>query len=143
MFSGTMILVGLLIAAAAFLGGWFASSRLAQNKITSAKEMAGKIVADSEKEAETLKREKLIEVKDEWYNKKKEFDSEVQSKRSKLQAQEKALEEREVNIDRKVELLNRKERDQVSIRKELDEKATANALRQKELDSLIQDENIR
>lgn len=143
MFSGTLILVCFLVAVAAFLGGWFASSRLAQNKIASAREMAGKIVSDSEKEAETIKREKLIEVKDEWYNKKKEFDSEVQSKRSKLQAQEKALEEREVNIDRKVDLLNRKERDQVVIRKELDERSAVNARRQKELDELIQDENIR
>ena len=71
------------------------------------------ILADAEKEADTLKREKLLEVKDEWYQKKKDFDNDVQSKRNKLQAQEKGLEVREENIDRKVELLGKKEREQV------------------------------
>ena len=47
--------------------GWYLNSRSGQNRISSAREQARKVVADGEKEAETLKREKLLEVKDEWY----------------------------------------------------------------------------
>ncbi|MDL1893806.1 DUF3552 domain-containing protein, partial [Sphingobacteriales bacterium CHB3] len=108
------ILVPLVLLACgiSFFIGWFLNQKSGENKVATATDQAKKIILDAEKEAETLKREKLLEVKDEWYSKKKEFDADVQSKRSKLQAQEKALDSREENIDRKVELINKKEREQ-------------------------------
>ena len=123
--------------------GWFLNTKTTQNKISSAKDAAAKIIADGEKEAETLKREKLLEVKDEWYQKKKEFDTEVQGKRSKLQAQEKANEVREENIDRKVELLGKKEREQGIVRRTIEERTRALDGRQTELEKLIVEENER
>ncbi len=126
-----------------FFVGWVLTSKSGQSKITSAKEMAKKIVADAEKEAETLKREKLIEVKDEWYSKKKEFDNDVQVKRNKLQAQEKALEVREENIDRKVELLGKKEREQVNIKRSIEERGRTMDQREKDLAQMIAEENLR
>jgi len=140
-------LVELVVAAAlagtSFFLGWLFSSRSGKGRIASAKEQVKRILDDAAKEAETLKREKLLEVKDEWYSKKKEFDAEVQSKRSKQQAQEKGLEAREENIDRKVELLGKKEREQVILKRQFDEKAKSLNARQEELDRLIAEENIR
>lgn len=133
-------LVGCIVGVAV---GWLVSTRVAKGKVASAKEVAKRIVEEAGKEAETLKREKLLEVKDEWYAKKKEFDADVQSKRAKQQAQEKALEAREENIDRKVELLNKKEREQSNFRKVLEEKARAIETRQQELERAIAEENIR
>lgn len=126
-----------------FFIGWFLNQRTGQNKITSAQERAAKIIADAEKEAETIKREKLLEVKDEWYSKKKEFDADVQSKRSKLQAAEKALDAREENIDRKVELINKKDREQQQLKRQLEEKERILKIRQQELDHLVAEENVR
>ena len=139
------VLIPIIIASSAlmFAAGWFVNSRIGQNKISAAKESARKIVADAEKEGETLKREKLLEVKDEWYKKKKDFDSDIQSKRSKLQAQEKALDNREENIDRKVELLGKKEREMHALKRDIDEKTKANDTRTKDLDTLIAEENMR
>ncbi|HTX98843.1 MAG TPA: ribonuclease Y [Bacteroidota bacterium] len=130
------VLVGAVI-------GWLSNARNGQNKITSAKEVARKIIDDAAKEADTLKREKLLEVKDEWYQKKKEFDTDVQSKRTKLQAQEKALEIREENIDRKVELLGKKEREQVNFKRQIEERARFVEQRQSELDRLLGEENLK
>ncbi len=138
-----IIPVVLLCCGISFFIGWYLNSKSGQNKIASAKELAKKVLADAEKEAETLKREKLLEVKDEWYSKKKEFDSDVQSKRNKLQAQEKALEIREENIDRKVELLGKKEREMQGLKRTLDEKAGALDSRQADLDRMLQEENSR
>lgn len=139
------ILVPLVLLACgiSFFIGWFLNQKSGQNKLASATDRAAKIIADAEKEAETLKREKLLEVKDEWYSKKKEFDADVQSKRNKLQAQEKALESREESIDRKVELINRKEREQAQLKKQLEEKERTLERKQEELDQLIGEENIR
>ena len=137
----------ILIAISAMLVGtaigWVLNARNGQNKVTSAKEIARKIVEDGGKEAETLKREKLLEVKDEWYQKKKEFDNDVQSKRTKLQAQEKALDVREENIDRKVELLGKKEREQVNFKRQIEERAKTVDLRQAEYERLVSEENIK
>lgn len=132
-----------VICAAAFYAGWHVSSRAGQNKIASVEERAKKILADAEKDANTLKREKLLEVKDEWYRKKQEFDAETNVKRNKLQAYEKQLNAREENIDRKVDLINKKEKESQSLKRDLDEKLKSVTERQNELNRFIQEENIR
>ncbi len=133
----------LLACGISFFIGWFLNAKSGQNRVASAQDRSAKIIADAGKEAETLKREKLLEVKDEWYSKKKEFDADVQSKRAKLQAQEKALDAREENIDRKVELLNKKEREQVQLKRQIEEREKALVPKQAELDRLVAEENIR
>jgi ribonuclease Y len=138
-----VVVLVLLAVAAGVAGGWFLSARAGKNRISSAKDVAKRIVADAEKEVETLKREKLLEVKDEWYQKKKEFDGDVQSKRSKLEAQEKGLATREENIDRRVELLGKKERELQQLQKQLEERAKSFEGRSQELDRLIREENTR
>jgi ribonucrease Y len=133
----------ILMGAAGVAMGWFISSKASNSKINAAREEAKKILADASRDAEALKREKLIEVKDEWYSKKKEFDTDVQSKRNKLQAQEKQLEIREENIDRKVELLGKKEREQLALKRQLETLSKGLDGRQKELEHLMAEENIR
>ena len=144
MFSDIVIPAGILLAAivGAYLG-WTMNSRSGQNKLASANERAKKVLEDSAKEADTLKREKLLEVKDEWYQRKKEFDQEVQKQRNKLTAQEKAIEVREENVDRKVELLGKKEREQGNLKRSLDERMHTLEQRQKELEQMVQEENVR
>jgi ribonuclease Y len=136
-------LVLIAAAVAGFAGGWFLNTQTSKRKVSSAREEARKLLADAEKEADTLKREKLLEVKDEWYQKKKDFDADVQNKRGKIAAQEKALEVREENIDRKVELLGRKEREQNTLKRSLDERIRTLDTRQSELERLLQEENQR
>jgi ribonuclease Y len=139
------ILIALVVVCCgiSFFMGWYLNAKSGQSKILSAKESAKKILADAEKEGETLKREKLLEVKDEWYSKKKEFDNDVQVKRNKLQAQEKALQTREENIDRKVELLGKKEREQLALKRSIDDRARTIDQRQAELEQMIAEENSR
>lgn len=137
------ILLFALVGPISFFIGWFLNAKSGQNKIASAQDRAKKILDDATKEIETLKREKLLEVKDEWYAKKKEFDADVQAKRSKMQAQEKALDSREENIDRKLELLNRKEREQNNLKRQLEDRERMLSIRQQELDRIIAEENVR
>ncbi|HEY4643625.1 MAG TPA: Rnase Y domain-containing protein, partial [Bacteroidota bacterium] len=132
-----------VLCAVASYAGWYMNARSGQNRITSTEERAKKILADAERDASAAKREKLLEVKDEWYRKKQEFDSENQSKRNKLEAYEKQLSSREENIDRKVELLNRKEKELSALRKDAEEKSSRVEQKQTELKQLLEDENVR
>jgi len=135
-------MVVILCSLAAY-AGWYLNARSGQNKIMGAEERAKKIIADSEREANSVMREKLLEVKDEWYKKKQEYDNESNQKRSKLQAYEKQLASREENIDRKVELLNKKERELHQIQRENDEKSKTLETRQAELEKIIAEEIVR
>jgi len=141
--SALMPVLVLLALAGGFGLGWVVTTHVGKTKLAVAKESARKVLADAEKEAETLKREKLLEVKDEWYQRKKEFDTDVQNKRNKLSAQEKTIDVREENIDRKVDLLGRKERDQTALKRTLDERQHQIEGRHSELDRLLEEENLR
>jgi ribonuclease Y len=138
-----LIIIGAVIGGASFFLGWFLNARSGQNRIESAEARAKKIIEDAEKEAGTLKREKLLEVKDEWYKRKKEFEAEQQSKRSKLQAFEKQLLTREENVDRKLDVLNKKEGALHAIERELADKKRYVEEREKELQKLVEEENAR
>jgi ribonuclease Y len=139
------IIIPLLIAIAAgvFLGGWLLNTRISQAKIGSAEERAKKIIADADKDVASLKREKLLEVKDEWYKKKQDFDSDVNARRNKLQAYEKQLSNREENIDKKVEFLNRKEKEVTTLKQEYDTKVQHVSVKERDLQKLVEEENIR
>lgn len=137
-----ILIVSVLAAAGlSFFAGWYLSSRSGQNKIAGAEERAKRILEDAEKEAGTLKKEKLLEAKDEWYKRKKEFESEVQSKRNKAQAFEKQLISREENVDRKLDLLSKKEASLQSLDREVLERKKRSEEREQELQRMVEEEN--
>jgi ribonucrease Y len=138
-----LIIIFAFVAVLMFVGGWFFSMRLGQNKVMSADERAKKIIADAERDAAATAREKLLEVKDEWYKKKQEYDNDVNQKRNKLQAYEKQLHGREENIDRKVELLNKKEREVMQLQKKNEDMAKLLDVKHADIDKMIADENVR
>lgn len=138
-----LIIIGAVIGGASFFLGWFLNARNGQNKIDGAEARAKKVLEGAEKEANTLKREKLLEVKDEWYKRKKDFDSEQQSKRSKMQAFEKQLLSREENVDKRLDVLNKKETAFQGADRELQEKRKQADDRDKELLRLVEEENSR
>jgi ribonucrease Y len=135
-----LLIVG-AIAGLSLMTGWYLNSRSGQNKISSAEERAKQIILDAEKETNNLRKEKLLEVKDEWYKKKQEFETDVNSRRSKLQAYEKQLETREDNLERKMELMNRKEKELAGQKRSLDDRTRQVEEKQSHLARLLQEEN--
>jgi ribonucrease Y len=127
----------------AFAIGWYVNHKSGQNRIASAEQRAKDILADAERDANNLKKEKLLEVKDEWYKKKQEFEHEVNVKRSKQQAFEKQLGTREETLERRVELMNRKEKELGNVRRDLEEKTKQMDEKQQAFQRLIQEENQR
>ncbi|MBD3288612.1 DUF3552 domain-containing protein, partial [candidate division KSB1 bacterium] len=131
------------IGVVAFIGGWLSSKKVGQGKIANAEKMAEKIIADAEKSAETLKKEKLLEVKDEWIRLKQNFESETKARRVEIMELEKQLTNKEINMDRKVDLLNKKEKDLSYMDRSLKDKEKKLKNKNGELDRLIQEQNTR
>ncbi len=70
---------------------------------------ARKIVDDAIKEAESIKREARLEIKEETYKIKSDLDKEVKDRRNELQRLERRLLQKEESLDKKAETFERKE----------------------------------
>lgn len=136
-------IIGLAAAVVAFIVGWFMHSAAGKNKISLAKERAEALVKDAEKESRNLKKEKLLEVKDEWLKKKQEFDNEMNNRRQKNQNYEKKLNNREDTIERKLDLINQNERNNKQVESQLLKRQEIINGKLEEVEKLRADQNIR
>ena len=119
------------------------SYSIGAKSLVSADERAKQLIIDAEKEAKNLKREKLLEVKDEWYKKKIEFDSEINRKRQKMSNLEKQLSNREENTERKLDLVLQKERQTKKSEKEIFEMKTSLEVKTQKLNEVEKEQNTR
>lgn len=126
-----------------FYLGWIFNSKIGKKNILSAEAEAKRIIDDAEKDAKNIKREKLLEVKDEWYKKKTEFDKEVNQKRQKLSQLEKQLQTREENSEKKFDLILQKERENKKYESELNEEKKNLEKKTEELNRLEEEQNQR
>ncbi|MGH2575711.1 MAG: ribonuclease Y [Ignavibacteria bacterium] len=126
-----------------FYLGWFFNSRSTKYKLLSADEQARKIIEDAEKISLTLKKEKLLEVKDEWYRRKQEFDNEYQTKKNKLKAFEKQLLDKDEILEKKLDIVSRKEKNVDKLENDLKQKTVILLEKEEKVDSLIQEQNIK
>ncbi len=138
-----LIGIGVVLSAVMFFLGWAINSKIGRSAINRAKEKAEEIIEDAKKEAKNLKREKLLEVKDEWLRKKQEFDNEVNTRRQKLQNYEKNLDSREESIEKKYELVIQKEKANKEFEKKLLVQKELLERKSNELDNLIREQNVR
>lgn len=100
-------LLGFLLAAGI---AWKLASKTMASKIVEAEESAGKIIKNAEKEANSIKKEKMLEVKEEWHRRKQEFEGETQTRKAKIQVLEKQIKAREEGIESKLEIILKKEK---------------------------------
>jgi ribonuclease Y len=102
-----------LIAVALLLGilsGSYVRRLANKKKIENAQTTAAKIVDDALKEGENIKKEKILEAKDEIYNTKKDFDKEMKDRRSEVQVLEKRVIQREDILDKKSDAIEKKKK---------------------------------
>lgn len=99
-------LLGLVVGAVV---GYFVNKSKFENKIAGAKGSAEQILEDAKREAEALKKEALLEAKDEIHKIRTDSDREVRERRNELQKQENRLLQKEENLDRKDESLDKRE----------------------------------
>lgn len=130
-----------VVGITAFISGWLSNKKIGQAKIANAEKIAEKIIQDAENTVNTLKKEKLLEVKDEWIKLKQNFENETKSRRNELIKLEKQLASREINMDRKVDLLTNKEKKLSQLERSLSEKETKVNRLETDLERIIKEQN--
>ncbi|NLP37864.1 MAG: ribonuclease Y [Firmicutes bacterium] len=101
-----IVIITALVAAAI---GYFIRKTSAERKIGSAEEAAKAILSEAEKQAQAIKREKIIEAKEEVHKLRKDLDQENRERRDELKRLERRLLQKEETLDRKTVQIERKE----------------------------------
>ena len=105
-----------IVAAAAFfilgrrLGAKGEIARQAVAKAT-AEQTATRIVGEAEREAEASRKGAVLAGKEELMKLREAFENESRSRRGEIEHEEKRFQEREVSLDRKMDLLEQRDRD--------------------------------
>ena len=138
-----LILLGLILGVV--IGYFIVKSNLTK-KQQEARTSADHIIKEAEKEAESLKKEKLLEAKEENQRLKEETQADLDDKRDDLRMQETRILQREENLDRKSETLDKKDEalDNKEVKiEEKQQKVDAEELRIKDIINSQQEELSR
>ncbi|ADK83671.1 metal dependent phosphohydrolase [Desulfarculus baarsii DSM 2075] len=103
------LLVALLAAGGGVAAGYVFRKKQAAARLQSVEILSQKIVDDARREAETLKKEALIQAKDQLYQLKLEFEHEGKERRAELAQVEKRLSQKEELLDKRAEALETRE----------------------------------
>ena len=94
------------------------------------------IIKEAETEAEVIKKNKLLEVKEKFLNKKADLEKEVAARNQKIQQAENKLKQREMVLNQKNEELQRKRNETEAIKENLDAQLVIIEKKKEELDHL-------
>ncbi|NTU71926.1 MAG: ribonuclease Y [Coriobacteriia bacterium] len=125
--------VALIIGAAL---GFVVNRFVMKDRTARAAEEADRTVRDAEKQAETLKKEALIEAKDQIFKMKQDAETDNKERRKEIQALENRMSEREASIDRRAESLDKREHQLSSTQGQI-------AKREKDLEEMVEEERNR
>ena len=95
-----------------------------------------KIIKEAETEAEVIKKNKLLEVKEKFLNKKADLEKKVAIRNQKIQQAENKLKQREMVLNQKNEELQRKRNENEAIKENLDAQLVIIEKKKEELDHL-------
>ena len=94
------------------------------------------IIKEAETEVEVIKKNKLLEVKEKFLNKKADLEKEVAQRNQKIQQAENKLKQREMVLNQKNEELQRKRNETEAIKENLDAQLVIIEKKKEELDNL-------
>ncbi len=126
--------VGLI---AGFAISYIIGNKAAAAKIKDAEGSVKNLIKEAEKEASNIKKEKLLEVKEEWHKRKQDFENEVQSRKSKIQTFEKQLKSREEAVEHKLGMVQKKEKQLQNFEADLQKRTEVLKHKKEELQAVI------
>ena len=92
-----------------FILGGLHRKKTAEGLLGSANEEATRIINQAVNEAETKKREAILEAKDEIHKSRTETERELRDRRNEIQRQERRIIQKEESLDKKVDSIEKKE----------------------------------
>lgn len=141
---GWLIALGFLASIAAGIGaGWFIRSRLGRARLRSAEQRAAAVIEDAAREADRLKRDAVLEGREAALAMKQESEREILQVRGRQLDAERAFQEKEAAFNRRVELVDKQERDVKRAETDLAAREKAVLARTGELDRALAEQQAQ
>jgi ribonuclease Y len=137
------ISAGIFVLFLGFLLGWLISRKVTQSQLKHTQKLAENIIAEAQREADTRKKASILEAKDEWYKAKQQFEKDTAEARAELKKVERRVEDKEHNINRKVDFLEKRELELLDKKKTLEKKLHAITEKNDHLDEILQRQNAK
>lgn len=119
-----LILLGIILSGVVFfLVGWFAKERIDRLRKVSAEEEVQRILEDARKQADDLRKEKMLEIRDEHLQLKTQLENDFEKKRAGLNQLERQVHDQERALKQKIDDYERNAKEQRKLERELREKS--------------------
>jgi ribonuclease Y len=123
------IITGVICLVGGAAASWFVIG-------SSNKSKSKKLIEDAQKEAEAIKKDKLLEVKEKFISLKADLEKQVSARNSKIQSQEAKLKQRELVINQRQEEIQKKKGDLDAVRENLEGQLEIVEKKKQELDKV-------
>ncbi|MCF7918599.1 MAG: ribonuclease Y [Candidatus Cloacimonetes bacterium] len=130
-------LIGLVAGLVIMLVINYIQRSVANKNILNSNELARKIIKDAEEESEKLVKSAVLEAKDNWYQQQKKYEKEIELRRKDLMVLEKKHNDRILSLDKRLEVLDKKEEHIQDFEKKLKQEEKEISERREELQVLI------
>ena len=131
------VVVGLIALVIGLLVGYILRKSIGEKTIGNAETKAKNMILDAEKNAENIRKEVVLEAKEEAQRQRNEAEKEIRERRNEISKAERRLNQKEDSIDRKLENIEKKEESITIKEKKIDSRlAEQDRLLQKQLEEL-------
>src|SRR5512142_605639 len=104
-----MLMLVIVVARAGGVAvGYVFKQRLSRKKLESSENLSARIIDEAKKEAETIKKEAVLQAKENLLKVKTEFERDSRDRKGELDALERRIRSKEENLDRRTDLLSQK-----------------------------------
>ena len=108
-YNGMLILAIVVALAVGVAVGYVFKQRLSRKRLESSENLSARIIDEAKKEAETIKKEAVLQAKENLLKVKTEFERDSRDRKGELDVLERRLRSKEENLDRRTDLLSQKE----------------------------------
>ena len=103
------VLVSIVVLIVGIAIGYVLRKSFSEKAIGSAEQQAQNMILDAQNTVENLKKEKVLEAKEEIHKLRNEYEGELKARRAEISKTERRIQSKEENIDRKMESLEKRE----------------------------------
>lgn len=140
---GLIILLMIVAVLVGAVAGYVLKQVFTDKKVRASESLAARIVDESKKEAETIKKEAMLQVKENLLKMKADFDQETKQVKNDLEAFERRIRNKEENLDKRVDILSQKEANIESREKILSQKEHSLDEKHRRLDAIVDEQKAK
>ncbi len=123
--------------------GYFIRHRMSRKMLESSETLSTRIIAEAKKEAETIKKEAVLQAKDNLLKVKADLEKETREKKDELDSLEKRIRQKEENLEKRMDLMVQKESNLEKREKSLMGKESLIEEKRGELDRVLREQNTK